>query len=420
MSDLKRKRVAGEVMKDFSGESQLKRQVLERPPDNGPPSLIYPETIEWAKTIDLKLALEPMFKYMPRLNALTSSYEDLFERLRTFDKGVDLDMVWVFRLREAWIPYQTEEGKVLVNLDLGEVADLKYNLLGFFLNGKIRVTIKNKDYQRYNVILRADGQEPKEGETADHLDYTQPNNDSIYNLRWATNSDQILNRRQLEHVRNDAMTIRVIGHNGSEEVMHSTKQVGEKMGVTGRTISNWINDGRTHKGYKFEYVDCHDGNVLPEHYKLDIQCTDMAWYRTKLRNKQWGPWRQKSGRSPRVKVNRDVYLIHRVMVECQLGGPIEVGKEVDHCDGNPTNNELSNLEVVDRKTNMQKRVVRLITAVREDGHTTVFHSRQFASKKLDITVGNINSSMWRNEMTGGYRFRHATVQEIKAVWGIYE
>ncbi len=51
---------------------------------------------------------------------------------------------------------------------------------------------------------------------------------------------------------------------------------------------------------------------------------------------------------------RKTLSVHRMIAECYLG-PIPKNKEVDHIDGNPSNNHVSNLQYLTREENMAKR-----------------------------------------------------------------
>lgn len=48
------------------------------------------------------------------------------------------------------------------------------------------------------------------------------------------------------------------------------------------------------------------------------------------------------------------FLVHRVIWEC-FNGPIPDGMDVDHIDGNPKNNSLSNLQLLTHRDNLRKR-----------------------------------------------------------------
>lgn len=53
-------------------------------------------------------------------------------------------------------------------------------------------------------------------------------------------------------------------------------------------------------------------------------------------------------------LNRKHFLVHRVIWEA-FNGPIPEGLEIDHIDGNPHNNNLSNLQAITHRENILKR-----------------------------------------------------------------
>ena len=55
--------------------------------------------------------------------------------------------------------------------------------------------------------------------------------------------------------------------------------------------------------------------------------------------------------------DRKYYWVHRLVWEA-FYGPIPEGMEIDHIDGNPSNNSLSNLRAVDHKTNMNNPITK--------------------------------------------------------------
>lgn len=55
------------------------------------------------------------------------------------------------------------------------------------------------------------------------------------------------------------------------------------------------------------------------------------------------------------KLSRKYTLIHRMVAECYLG-PCPAGYEVDHIDGDKTNNHISNLQYLTKEENLAKRV----------------------------------------------------------------
>ena len=53
------------------------------------------------------------------------------------------------------------------------------------------------------------------------------------------------------------------------------------------------------------------------------------------------------------KANRKLCRIHRLVIETFVRSP-EEGEEINHIDGNKSNNTISNLEIINRKNNNKK------------------------------------------------------------------
>lgn len=57
-----------------------------------------------------------------------------------------------------------------------------------------------------------------------------------------------------------------------------------------------------------------------------------------------------------VKIKRTVVPVYRYKVECQLGRKLDCNEVVHHIDGDMTNDELSNLEVISRADHNRKHI----------------------------------------------------------------
>lgn len=55
----------------------------------------------------------------------------------------------------------------------------------------------------------------------------------------------------------------------------------------------------------------------------------------------------------RVKIDKKLQLLHRVLASIHVGRPLLKSEVVNHIDGNTVNNHLDNLEVVSQRENVQ-------------------------------------------------------------------
>jgi hypothetical protein len=60
----------------------------------------------------------------------------------------------------------------------------------------------------------------------------------------------------------------------------------------------------------------------------------------------------KSSKRVMTRINHKAYLVHRLIYKWH-NADFDSSQEIDHIDGNPSNNRIENLRLVDHKTNMQ-------------------------------------------------------------------
>lgn len=86
-------------------------------------------------------------------------------------------------------------------------------------------------------------------------------------------------------------------------------------------------------------------------------------------------------------------FIHRLVFESHRR-QLEDGEEVDHLDGNPSNNNLSNLEAVSRTENMRRSFVRGRKAARgEDQGRARFTDAEVVSIRRRVASGELQNAL---------------------------
>jgi hypothetical protein len=420
-----RKRVRGETREDYSKQSEMQRPVRQRLESAAGPFTIDAASRLIAQTMPIGLALKPPTGYMPKRNAMTSTLAELTERLRVFCRGVDPRLVGLYRDPLARTRFEVEGATHWAILGLGEVMDARYNLLGSLHQGKIVVKLRSTNKPRAHWVMLAAGIERPPKTTADHINYTMPLNDSVGdvpNLRWATAAEQTLNRRPRTTVSYSTETYRCIDATTGAQVgddIHGMRQVAARHGSSRSRLRMLIRSGKPWQGKRFVCVQAEPAGTQLVHPTLSqrFQCTSAGWYRTRPKsNNIWGVWRWPAGPRPVVHIDGGANQLARLMVECVLGRLLRPGEQVDHIDGDPSNYDISNLQAVSVRVNMQKREVKPVAAVK-DGHATVFFSGKLAAERLGIRRGHISSCMAGGlKHTGGYVFRDASVEEIRAMW----
>ena len=108
-------------------------------------------------------------------------------------------------------------------------------------------------------------------------------------------------------------------------------------------------DGKVFRHYpKREYV----GYPLQKNGKTykQVRKVDEKWYPIKPLIMSHGYYRISISINNKVKS----YYLHRLVAECYLGECL-VGYEVDHIDGDKSNNHISNLQYLTKSENLAKR-----------------------------------------------------------------
>ncbi len=100
-----------------------------------------------------------------------------------------------------------------------------------------------------------------------------------------------------------------------------------------------------------------------------------------------------SGPYPTVSVKNRPVRVHRIVYEMCIGGPTPKGMEIDHIDGDPHNNRLSNLRCVSRQENRKNQKERRdnksgCTGVRPRGNKWVAH---IGSRSIQEHLGTFPS-----------------------------
>lgn len=107
-------------------------------------------------------------------------------------------------------------------------------------------------------------------------------------------------------------------------------------------------------------------------------------------------------------------FVHRLVAESYLERKSDC-HEVNHIDGDKTNNSISNLEWCDRSKNMLHAHDNMLLTTRtpviatdiSNGNRLSFKGQREAARCLNLNQGNINHALKRKNGTcGGYRFEY--------------
>jgi hypothetical protein len=162
------------------------------------------------------------------------------------------------------------------------------------------------------------------------------------------------------------------------------------------------------KEYDGRYEVCEDGKIYNTNFAGTGKRKEISQYLT--------------NGYPSVSVvtnkgDRKTVYVHRLLAQYFLGGVPE-GHEVNHIDGNPTNNALSNLEVITHAENIQHAVHKLdkntsipksavIAVNMETGETTIYPSANAAVKDGFLQASISKCCLGKRNSHKGYRWAYA-------------
>ena len=282
----------------------------------------------------------------------------LKERMGLYDVGVSIDLVENLLDPAQWTAYKDK----WVCLSIGEVMNSSGKLLGSLMKNKI--CLSHPRTQRSHIVLLASGQaRPSDQYTADHLIPSQPRNDSIGNLRWATKREQKINQ--------DAPVSSATFKTATGTLLPDHPIWGKKFKVTSDGLikvgkSNWT------RGYENNNGD----------------------FRVNIDGSQWN--------------------VHVLMVECVLGRQLSAEESTDHIDGIHGSNILSNLAPVFQIDNLTKRDIKLVTRIDSAGNAVVFGGLYLAAEATPGSdAGTITDCLKRNRKSHkNYLWKDAPYQDI--------
>ena len=284
---------------------------------------------------------------------------ELTVRVKVIDKGVNPALASSFLDSKEWKAFRG----YFVNAKVGEVMNKAGKLLGSLKGTKIylcNIYKKNDRPSRAGFVLESTGVKFADGETPDHIDSTQPLNDSISNLRPLDKSGQSNNR------------------------IFAQKSI---------------------------YSVIYTGNLLPTHPTIrSIKLTDtgmvnvgQGWYKGSI-DKDTGNYK--------VQIDGSHLQIHKVMVEAKLGRLLVESEDVDHISGVRTN-ALSNLRPILQFDNIMKSTIKLITRIDSKGTAVVFGSGIVAAEVTCVhSRSKIIDAIKSGKEYAGYTWKDAADAEI--------
>ena len=275
------------------------------------------------------------------------------------------------------------------------------------------------------MALAFRGPRPTEEHTVDHIDM-DPSNNHESNIRWATKSEQCYNRN-MPGLSVYTKPITQVGLDGVEiQTWLKMKHICKEFDIDSRHIRDSIKTGSITRGYQWKYAR----ESMPGEEWRFIEGDDFA-YKVSVSNmgrvfRNGSIGFGNTGTSSRKRIGvqlsdgtNSLQHVHRLVMWAFVG-PDE--RQVNHIDGNPKNNKLSNLEYMTPKENSQHAVdtgLRVqktknhrqnIAVVRMDmdgNDVQTYESVSAASRHLGIATGRISAiCKGRRNYENGHKFRY--------------
>lgn len=298
------------------------------------------------------------------------------------------------------------------------------------INGKFkeygRTELSNNDgkfkkVQRSNIIVFAwISESPSHSHTVDHIDNNSLNN-NVENLRWATKSEQTINRK--DYTRNDYREITILNLKTQKSyVYRGLVEAAKEIKIHHRTVYKIINDKyKQPDGYRIYYTNGNNDFIDLDGEEWKFICNKKK--KEMISNK--GRYKSRSNKLPHFgtlkttgyhfvvisgknsQINRLVYSIFKE--------EIPENYVVNHIDGNKQNNYVENLEAITYKENSTHAVNVLGKNTRKKTQLTnkitkevkIFDSLKEASEYLsawrqDLGKAIKNNRLIKNEWKGKY------------------
>jgi hypothetical protein len=299
-------------------------------------------------------------------------------------------------------------------------------------SGYVQIRIDGKTHQLHRVMAVAFGlPRGDDQDTVDHID-NDPSNNRLDNLRWASRSEQVRHSYATNEARGSnapKQSKPVLGRPlGTHEWTQyaSTMEAARALGLFNSSISACCLGKQKRTGeYEFKWAEANE--VLPGEVFKPYETawvSNLGRYRT-CRGVISTPKPKTSG-YVQIMINGKLRLMHRVMAVA-FGMPRgDDQDEIDHIDGNPSNNRLDNLRWASRREQIRhsyatnkkrassapKRSKPVLGRPLGSQEWTQYPSTQEAARALGLNQGSISACCGgRIKRAGEYEFKWAEANE---------
>ncbi|MAT09473.1 MAG: hypothetical protein CMM02_00555 [Rhodopirellula sp.] len=308
--------------------------------------------------------------------------------------------------------------------------------------GYASVGIQKKRYLVHRLMAIAFKLPHEEGQNEVNHKNGNPSDNFLGNLEWANHSENIRHSYATNTFRKSSAFKRskpVLGRkvDSSDEWVKyaSAREAARVLKLDSGSISAVV-AGKRNKtgGYEFVKAEANEPESLDgEEWKpfLTGHVSSMGRYKS-CRGVVSTPSPAASGYSC-IGVDGKLYKTHRAIgAAFGILSGVDDPRQIDHTDGNPSNNCLSNLRAVTRSQNIQhsydtnterrSNALKLSKPVRgrkrNTEEWTTYASISDAERRLDLNSGNIGAVLKKKQThTGDYEFEYAEPNEPECLEG---
>ena len=236
-------------------------------------------------------------------------------------------------------------------------------------SGYCRFQFNNKPLMVHRLVafIHLGRPERPDQTQVDHIDNIKSNNRAI-NLRWASPRENLLNETTISNrkpsgpKRSKPVKARPVGDSNAPWSLRfeSTHDAARKLGVHVENIGGCLherNGRKSARGYEFAFDEPNEPEQLPgEEWRRHDETGNLVSSLGRVKFNSTGVVSRGSTRKNGYVAVQGKHLMHRLVAEAFALPRLHGQNEVNHIDGDPSNNRVENLEWASGQENVRHSV----------------------------------------------------------------